>query len=150
VARRCKPLLVLVGGAALASALIAGAAPRPRAAFLEIENDARAHTTRIALADGEFEVTSQHSIYDAPVTELYQVAGDGIVQRAVSSPSAAVREYFGLTAPGERHEVVRELPEIVFRIATGTPQRLRVANEDWSFLEFGEHGDRLILRGCSR
>jgi hypothetical protein len=130
--------------------MVAGAAPRPRAAFLEIENAARAHTTRIALADGTFEVVAQHSIYDAPVTELYQLAGDRIVQRAVSSPSAAVREYFGLTAPGERHEVLRELPEIVFRIATGTPQRLRVGGEERSFLEFGEHGDRLIVRGSSR
>jgi hypothetical protein len=142
--------LLALAGAALAGTLVARADPRPRAAFLEIENAARAQTTRVALTDGEFEVTSQHSIYDAPVTEAYQLAGDRIVLRAVSSPSAAVREYFGLTAPGERHEVTRELREIVFRIATGTPQRLRVGDAERSFLEFGEHGDRLILRGSSR
>lgn len=139
-----------LAGAALCGAVAAGAAPRPRAAFLEIENAARAHTTRVALADGAFEVTSQHSMYDAPVTEEYQLAGDRIVLRAVSSPSAAVREYFGLTAPGERHAVVRELREVVFRIAVGTPQRLRTGREERSFLEFGEHGDRLILRGSWR
>jgi hypothetical protein len=93
-----------------------------------------------------FEVTSQHSMYDQPVTEEFVVAPGGVlVLEAVSSPSAAVREYFGLTAPGERHAVVRSMRQIVFRVAAGTPQRLRVAGVERSFLDLGDHGDRLVL-----
>lgn len=147
---RWLPTLVIAGMALSATAAIVGAEPRPRAAFVEIENPARAGTTRIMLPNGAFAVTSQHSMYDAPVTEEFQLDGELIVLRAVSSPSAAVREYFGLTALGERHAVVRELREVVFRVAAGTAQRLRVGGEERSFLEFGEHGDRLILRGSSR
>jgi len=89
----------------------------------------------------------QHSIYDQPVTEDFVVDDDGrIVLRAVTSPSAAVREYFGITSAGERHAMARTMPEIVFRIATGTAQRLRAGGVERSFLELGEHGDRLVLR----
>ncbi len=89
----------------------------------------------------------QHSIYDQPVTEDFVVDERGrIVLEAVTSPSAAVREYFGITAPGERHVVVRPMREIVFRVAEGTPQRLRAAGVERSFLELGEHGDRLVMR----
>jgi hypothetical protein len=145
-----RPLQTLVlAGVALACA-VSGATPPPRAAFLEIENSARAETTRVRLSGGAFEVISHHSMYDAPVTEEYQLAGDRIVLRAVSSPSAAVREYFGLTGPGERHAVARDLPEVVFRVAAGTPQRLRAGDDERSFLEFGDHGDRIVLRGSSR
>ncbi len=85
-------------------------------------------------------------MYDAPVTEEFAVDERGeLVLEAVSSPSAAVREYFGLTAAGERHAVVRVMREIVFRIAAGPPQRLRVGGEERSFLELGDHGDRIVL-----
>jgi hypothetical protein len=57
-----------------------------------------------------------------------------------------VREYFGITSAGERHDLSRTMPEIVFRIATGTAQRLRAGGVERSFLELGEHGDRLVLR----
>ena len=67
-----------------------------------------------------------------------------------SSDLAAVREYFGILGPGERHAMVRAMPEIVFRVAAGTPQRLRVAGVERSFLELGDHGDRLVLRAARR
>jgi hypothetical protein len=35
--------------------------------------------------------------------------------------------------------------QIVFRVAAGAPQRLRVAGEERSFLDIGDHGDRLVL-----
>ena len=89
--------------------------------MLEVENAARGRTVRIPVGDGDrFAVTSQHSMYDAPVTEEFVVGARGeLVLEAVSSPSAAVREYFGLTAAGERHAVVRVMREIVFRVAAG-------------------------------
>ncbi|HEY6005288.1 MAG TPA: hypothetical protein VIV57_20575 [Anaeromyxobacter sp.] len=103
---------------------------------------------RIPLGRGEpFSVVSQHSIYDQPVTEDFVVDDEGrIVLHAVTSPSAAVREYFGLTGAGERHEVVRTMREIVFRVAAGAPQRLRAGGKERSFLELGRHGDRLVMR----
>lgn len=141
--------------AALALSLAGAAAGEERGggrpasgAVLELENADRGRALSVALAVGEpFSVTSQHSMYDAPVTEQFEVGPDGhIVLRMVSSPSAAVREYFGITAAGERHAIDRVFPEVVFRIATGTPQRLRIGALERSFLELGERGDRVVMR----
>ena len=130
-----------------------GSAPPPRPVRgaeheLVIENTERGTVLRVPLRSGEvFAVVYQHSIYDQPVTEEFVVDDDGqIVLRAVTSPSAAVREYFGITSAGERHDVARTMREIVFRIATGTAQVLRAGGVERSFLELGEHGDRLVLR----
>jgi hypothetical protein len=136
---------------ALALAWAARAAPEG-GAVLELENAERGRRLAVILAPGEpFSVTSQHSLYDAPVTETFVVRADGcIVLRGVSSPSAAVREYFGLTAAGEDHPLERVLPEIVFRIAAGAPQRLRAGGVERSFLVLGEHGDRVVMRAAVR
>jgi hypothetical protein len=143
-----RPLAFAAG--VLAAAGLAAAAPAraPRGSDLVIENAARGKTLRVHLRPGEvFSVVYRHSIYDQPVTEDFVVDARGrIALRAVTSPSAAVREYFGITSAGERHAMTRTMPEIVFRIATGTPQRLRAGGVERSFLEFGEHGDRLVLR----
>jgi hypothetical protein len=134
-----------------ATSLAAAAAVYPVTA-LEVENPARGEATRIALREGQpFSITSQHSIYDRPVTEEFVVRPDRrIALRSVSSPSAAVREYFGISAAGERHAMEREMPEIVFRVAEGTPQRLQVGRHEWSFLQLGDHGDRLVVRAIRR
>lgn len=134
----------------LAAATLAAASPSGparRGAELVIENAARGRTWHLPLRRGEvFSVVSQHSMYDQPVTEDFVVDDRGrIVLEAVSSPSAAVREYFGITSAGERHAVVRVMREIVFRVAEGTPQRLRIGGVERSFLDFGEHGDRLAM-----
>jgi hypothetical protein len=140
-------LVLALAFAGAAAALVAPAALRP-ATVLELTNAARGRTLTIPVASGEpFSVTYHHSMYDQPVTEEFVVGPGGeIVLRAVSSPSAAVREYFGITAAGERHAIVRVMPEIVFRVAAGTPQRLSVGGVERSFLELGEHGDRVVLR----
>jgi len=143
---------------ALAVLLVAAASPTPlpgphpaQGTELLVENTDRGTVLRIRLRPGEiFSVVSQHSIYDQPVTEDFVVGDDGqIVLRAVTSPSAAVREYFGITSAGERHAMVRTMSQIVFRIATGTAQRLRAGGVECSFLDLGEHGDRLVLRAHS-
>ncbi len=147
-----RPAIALALALATAASTAAGAAPPARALaptmVLVLTNAARGRTLSIPVAVGEpFSVTYHHSMYDQPVTEEFVVgAGGEIVLRAVSSPSAAVREYFGITAAGERHAVARAMPEIVFRVAAGTPQRLSVAGVERSFLELGEHGDRVVLR----
>jgi len=146
-----SPTLALV--ALLLTAAGPGSVPAPLPARggehdLLVENTDRGTTFRIRLRPGEvFSVVYQHSIYDQPVTEDFVVDDDGrIVLEAVTSPSAAVREYFGITSAGERHAMARTMPEVVFRIATATAQRLRAGGLDRSFLELGEHGDRLVLR----
>jgi hypothetical protein len=143
--------LALVALLVAAAALTSAAPPQPtRAAEHEllVENRDRGTALRVRLRPGEvFTVVYQHSIYDQPVTEDFVLDEEGrIVLRAVTSPSAAVREYFGITSAGERHAMARTMPEIVFRIATGTAQRLRAGGVEHSFLELGEHGDRLVLR----
>jgi hypothetical protein len=148
MARAARPLALAL---ALAGASVAAAAREPSpASVVVLENAARGRAVSFRVAPGgSFSVTSQHSMYDAPVTEEFSVGeGGAIVLRAVWSPSAAVREYFGLTAAGERHEVRRVLPEIVFRVATGAPQRLDAGGETWSFRALGEPGDRLVLRAA--
>jgi hypothetical protein len=136
-----------LGGAAVAAALLA----LWPATALEVENAARGRTFRAPLAAGEpFAVVYHHSMYDQPVTEEFVVEDGRIVLEAVSSPSAAVREYFGIVAAGERHLRRRVLPEVVFRVATGTPQRLRVGGVERSFLELGDPGDRLVMRAVRR
>ncbi len=134
-----------------AASVAAAVALRP-VTVLELENAARGEAARIALGDAPtFLVISHHSMYDQPVTEEFVVDADRhIVLKSVSSPSAAVREYFGIVAPEQRHAVERTMREIVFRVAAGVPQRLRLGGLERSFLEFGEHGDRLVMRAASR
>ncbi len=142
---RIRPLAV--AAAALAAAGGAAAAARP-VTVIEIENAARGRTATFARVE-RFAVTYHHSMYDEPVTEEFAIGEDGrVVLEAVSSPSAAVREYFGITAAGETHAVTRILPEIVFRIAMGEPQRLRAGGTEHSLLELGRPGDRLVLRAA--
>lgn len=142
---RLRRPLALAAAAALAAAC--GALALRPVTVLELRNDARGSIVRIPVpGGGRFVVTSQHSMYDQPVAEEFVVGPGGeLVLEVVSSPSAAVREYFGLTAAGERHAVVRAMRQIVFRVAAGAPQRLRVGGEERSFLELGDHGDRLVL-----
>jgi hypothetical protein len=132
---------------AVAASLAAAAALRP-VDVIEVENAARGKTARIALYDGEsFSVTAHHSMYEQPVTEEFVVDENRrIVLKSVSSPSAAVREYFGIVALGERHAVERAMDQVVFRVAAGIPQRFRLGGLERSFLEFGDHGDRLVMR----
>jgi hypothetical protein len=141
---------LVVAGAALAlgaTLVIATALGLRPATLVEVTNPARGATLRVPLAEGEvFSVTSQHSMYDAPVTEEFRVEDGRIALVAVTSPSAAVREYFGFTTAGERHAIHRVMREVVFRIAAGAPQRLRAGGAERSFLDLGAHGDRLVLR----
>jgi hypothetical protein len=125
-----RPRLLALGSAALAAALAAALRP---VTVLELENAERGRALRAAVREGEpFSVVYHHSMYDAPVTEEFVLAKGRVVLEAVSSPSAAAREYSGLAAAGERHRVAR----------------LRVRGETVSFLAVGEHGDRLVLRAA--
>jgi hypothetical protein len=143
--------LALAAGLLAAAGLLSTAPPRAAGGaerVLLVENPDRGKVLRVRLRPGEvFSVVYHHSMYDQPVTEDFVLdEGGRIVLQAVTSPSAAVREYFGITSAGERHAMARAMPAIVFRIATGTPQRLRAGGVERSFLELGEHGDRLVLR----
>lgn len=115
---------------------------------LELENAARGRVFQFRIErDKSFFVTYHHSLYDQSVTEEFTADDDGrIVLKGLSSPSAAVREYFGIYAPGEYHDMNRVISQTVFRVAMGAPQHLRLKNADYSFLDFGDHGDRLVMR----
>lgn len=144
-----RPIALAAALLAAAALAAAGVAAVPRAApELVIENAERGRTLRVPLRQGEsFSVIYQHSMYDQPVVEDFVVDDEGrIVLQAVTSPSAAVREYFGITSAGERHAVVRPMREVVFRVAAGAPQRLRAGGVERSFLDLGDHGDRLVMR----
>jgi hypothetical protein len=132
----------------LAAAAVVCAAASDPGWVLELENTGSGRSFRFAVAEGEtFSVVWQHSMYDQPVAEEYAVGADGrILLRAVSSPSAAAREYLGITGPGERHAAEGAMREVVFRVAMGKVQRLRLGGAEHSFLEFGGHGDRLVMR----
>lgn len=139
-------LVALLSGPGPALAPSAAGPPPPHE--LLVENTDRGTVHRIHLRPGEiFSVEYHHSMYEQPVTEDFAVDEEGrLVLRAVTSPSAAVREYFGITSGGDRHPMRRTMQQIVFRIATGTVQRLRASGVERSFLDFGEHGDRLVFR----
>jgi hypothetical protein len=142
-----RPSGTLALCASALAALAAAAAAIAPATALVVENGARGRTFRAPLAPGErFAVVSHHSMYDQPVVEEFAVEGERIVLEAVSSPSAAVREYFGIEEAGERHARRRVHRALVFRVAMGVPQRLRLAGAERSFLELGEPGDRLVVR----
>jgi hypothetical protein len=146
-----RRLAVAIAFAASAVAVAALGALRP-VNVLELTNTSRSSAVAIPVGNGStFSVTYHHSMYDEPVTEEFIVGSTGeIVLQAVSSPSAAVREYFGITAIGERHPVVRSMPEVVFRVAAGTPQRLRVGADERSFRTLGAPGDRVLMRAACR
>lgn len=128
---------------AVALLLAAGLA---RADGIDIINGERCR--RFELPDGRFAVTYHHSMYDRPVTEEFVVSGSTLELRRLESPSAAVLEYFGVTAPGGSHAIVRRLPEIVMRVAIGEPQMLRFGDTARSLREFGEAGDRIVVRAA--
>ena len=50
-----------------------------------------------------------------------------------------------ITAIGETHAVSRNFQELVFRVAAGPEQHLRTGSTERSFLDFGDHGDRLVV-----
>src|SRR5205085_2927755 len=83
-----------------AAASFVAPAPTHPIAFLEIGNSTRDEAELIALHERTpFSVTSWHSMYDQPVIEEFVLDGRcHIVLKSVSSPSAAVREYLGITS----------------------------------------------------
>lgn len=102
----------------------------------------------LALSSGHFALTYRHSMYDQPFTERYVVAGSELVLEQVESRSAAVLEYFDITAPGPVHAQNRHLAELVMRIAMGEPQVLHLDGISHTLREFGQPGDRIVLRAA--
>lgn len=84
--------LVVIGTGALA--------PVP---FLQVEAPGR-EAIHLTLFDGDFfNVRYRHSVYDAPVDELYRVEGDAMRQVAIQSDDLRALEYYALpTEPRRR------------------------------------------------
>lgn len=132
---------------AVAAVFAAGAALAQPVGSLTVTNTDRGTVTRLPMPnERRFSITYRHSIYDAPVTEEFEVGDDGaLVLRVLHSPSPAVLEYFGVTTPGSTHRRNVRLSGITMRIAMGAEQRLVVGDRDYSLLRFGDHGDRIVL-----
>ena len=82
--------------------------------ILELENRDRPHTLRIAVnASERFSLSYVHSIYDALVTEDFQVEERGIVLKGVRTKSHGVMEYYGFADGRELHPLHVPLGEIV-------------------------------------
>ena len=97
-------MLALVALLVAATGLASSASPRTTQGAhreLLVENPNRGTVLRVRLRPGEvFSVVYQHSIYDQPVTEDFVLDEEGrIVLQAVTSPSAAVREYSASPPP---------------------------------------------------
>lgn len=133
--------------AALPATMLFMVAGIAHAGGIDIDNGGRCH--RLDLSDDRFTVTYQHSMYDQPVSEEFVVRDGTIELHRLESPSAAVLEYFGVTAPGATHVRTRRLGEIVMRVATGAPQRLQAGAAAHSLSEFGQPGDRIVIRAAT-
>jgi hypothetical protein len=113
---------------------------------LRVENTLTGRVFELPLGPTQrFSIVYRHSIYDVPVVEEFAIEGERIVLTAVSSPSAAAREYFGITAPGERHLLKRRMDAIYLRVAMGEAPRLVLRDRQIPLGDFGAPGDRLRL-----
>jgi len=130
--------------AALPATLLFVVAGIVHAGSIDIAGGGRCH--RLDLPDDRFTVTYHHSMYDQPVSEEFVVRDGAIELRRLESPSAAVLEYFGVTAPGAAHARAKRLEEIVMRVATGEPQVLHSGATSRSLREFGQPGERIVIR----
>lgn len=128
------------------AALIAVLPAPAGASALRVENTVTGRVFEFHLGPARrFDIVYHHSMYDAPVVENFLIEDNRIVLTAVVSASAAVREYFGLTAPGERHLLTRRMDAVYLRVAMGEAPRLDVGDRRFSFRDFGAPGDRLRL-----
>lgn len=101
--------------------------------------------------DARFSVTYWHSMYDAPVTEDFLVdngAGRAAAIRlvAIRSDHGGALDYLGLEGqPGEPQPMDRRFPMLSFLVAIKVPQTLNIGTRQWSFREFGNPGERVVL-----
>lgn len=114
---------------------------------LELENRERPHLLRIAVSAAErFSLSYVHSIYDAPVTEDFEVEARGIVLTGVRTKHHGVMEYYGFADGKELHLMHVPLGTIVLRVGPGAGQQLNVKGRRIFLSELGKRGDRVRLR----
>src|SRR5687768_383397 len=124
----------------ISSALALACAPA-----LEIGTD-NAPPRRFALGpDARFSVTYWHSMYNAPLTEDFVVAGQELRLVALRSKHGGVLEYLGLDNAAEEHAMDRRFPQVSFLVATKESQTLVIGERHWSFREFGGPGERVVF-----
>jgi Domain of unknown function (DUF1850) len=92
---------VVAGAVAAPLALAATALSGSEDAALVVRDERGHEVVRAELpASGHFALAYRHSYYDAPARELFAVRGDELRLRGITSPSAAVLDYYALA--GER------------------------------------------------
>lgn len=124
----------------ISSALALACAP-----VLEISGEG-VSLRRFALGpDARFSVTYWHSMYNAPLTEDFVVAGRELRLVALRSKHGGVLEYLGLDNATEEHAMDRRFPQVSFLVATKESQTLVIGERRWSFREFGAPGERVVF-----
>ncbi len=114
--------------------------------LLELENLDRHRVLRIRVSPPQrFSISHIHSMYDAPVTEEFEIREDRIWVRAVRTESPAVMEYYGFEDTEERHPVSRRLDALFLRARMGPPQSLRAGGREILFSDLAEAGDRVRI-----
>jgi hypothetical protein len=108
---------------------------------------------RVPVADGAVvDLNYVNSLYDAPTTERFVVAGSQLRLTEISSTKRAVLEYLVLEPPYEERDdrVVSRRRGPVFndltvRIGLTGQQRLVVGGREWPLYEVGT-GEAVVLR----
>lgn len=88
--------------AALLALVVIGTGAFAPVPFLQVEVPGR-EAINLTLYDGDwFNLRYRHSVYDAPVDELYRVEGAALRQVAIQSEDLRALEYYGLPAEPRR------------------------------------------------
>jgi len=114
---------------------------------LELEDRDRPQTMRIAVRPSEqFSLSYVHSVYDAPVTEDFQVEDRRIVLTAVRTRSYGVMKDYGIAEGPEVHPLHVPLGSFVLMVGPGAGQELIVRHRHIFLSKLGNRGDRVQLR----
>jgi len=128
----CAGILILGGGLLFSCKMV----------ILRLENLDHPCRVRIPVdRSGRFFLSYSHSIYDAPVTEEFEILGGKILLLGVRTKSPAVMEYYGFDTVSEFHHVHRAIGRIRLRVEMGEAQRLSCGGREISLAALGASGD---------
>jgi hypothetical protein len=85
-----------------------------------------------------------HSIYDAPVEEIFEASSGHIILRSVKTDSPAVMEYYGFEETEPFQNVNANLgPTFTVKVGMGQEQRLAVGEKTIDLRTIANQGDRI-------
>jgi hypothetical protein len=85
-----------------------------------------------------------HSIYDAPVEEIFEASSGNIILKSVKTDSPAVMEYYGFEGIGPLQHVNIDLGQtFIVQVAMTQAQSLAVGERTIDLRTIGNQGDRI-------